>query len=67
MEFCDFAYRMTKYMYIAHITFRHLLNVDLTLAEHFSRGSSETTRMSFGISCNASQAWSSTYASTALC
>jgi len=33
--------RMTKC--VAHITFRHLLNVDLTLAEHFSRGSSETT------------------------
>ena len=36
--------------YVAHITFRHLLNVDLTLAEHFSIGSSETTRMSSGIS-----------------
>jgi len=43
---------MTKY--VAHITFRHLLNVDLTLAEHFSRRSSETTRISSGISCQPS-------------
>jgi len=39
---------MTKY--VAHITFRHKLNVDWTLAENFSSESSETTRMSSGIS-----------------
>ena len=52
LQVISITYRMTKY--VAHITFRHLLNVDLTLAEHFSRGSSETTRLSSGISCQPS-------------
>ena len=52
------------YMYVAHITFRHLLNVDLTLAEIFQEDHQRQHECLLVSPAN--QAWSSTYGSTAL-